>query len=329
MSEILSQDEIDALLDGVDNGAVDTEPEPAPGGVRPLDLTSQERIVRGRLPTLEMINERFARHFRVSLFNMLRRSPELSVVGVESLKFSEYLHKLYVPTNLNLIRVRPLRGMALMVLEPRLVFTVVDNFFGGDGRFRAKIEGREFTPTEMRVIHLLLKAAFADLTEAWAPVMALDFEYVQSEVNPHLANIVSPTEAVVVSRFKVELEGGGGDLHITLPYSMIEPLREQLNAGMQSDRGEHDERWSRGMRMQLETAEVDISGVLARPRVTLQELLNLQPGDVIPIGLPRQTELEVEGISTYRGEFGVVDGRYAVRINDLLLRQKPSLIQPS
>ncbi len=329
MSEILSQDEIDALLDGVDNGAVDTEPEPAPGGVRPLDLTSQERIVRGRLPTLEMINERFARHFRVSLFNMLRRSPELSVVGVESLKFSEYLHKLYVPTNLNLIRVRPLRGMALMVLEPRLVFTVVDNFFGGDGRFRAKIEGREFTPTEMRVIHLLLKAAFADLTEAWAPVMALDFEYVQSEVNPHLANIVSPTEAVVVSRFKVELEGGGGDLHITLPYSMIEPLREQLNAGMQSDRGEHDERWSRGMRMQLETAEVDISGVLARPRVTLQELLNLQPGDVIPIGLPRQTELEVEGISTYRGEFGVVDGRYAVRINDLLLRQKPSLIQTS
>ncbi len=329
MSEILSQDEIDALLDGVDNGAVDTEPEPAPGGVRPLDLTSQERIVRGRLPTLEMINERFARHFRVSLFNMLRRSPELSVVGVESLKFSEYLHKLYVPTNLNLIRVRPLRGMALLVLEPRLVFTVVDNFFGGDGRFRAKIEGREFTPTEMRVIHLLLKAAFSDLTEAWAPVMALDFEYVQSEVNPHLANIVSPTEAVVVSRFKVELEGGGGDLHITLPYSMIEPLREQLNAGMQSDRGEHDERWSRGMRMQLETAEVDIAGVLARPKVTLQELLNLQPGDVIPIGLPRQTELEVEGIATYRGEFGVVDGRYAVRIKDLLLRQKPSLIQTS
>ncbi len=329
MSEILSQDEIDALLDGVDNGAVDTEPEPAPGGVRPLDLTSQERIVRGRLPTLEMINERFARHFRVSLFNMLRRSPELSVVGVESLKFSEYLHKLYVPTNLNLIRVRPLRGMALLVLEPRLVFTVVDNFFGGDGRFRAKIEGREFTPTEMRVIHLLLKAAFADLTEAWAPVMALDFEHVQSEVNPHLANIVSPTEAVVVSRFKVELEGGGGDLHITLPYSMIEPLRDQLNAGMQSDRGEHDERWSRGMRMQLETAEVDIAGVLARPKVSLQELLNLQPGDVIPIGLPRQTELEVEGIATYRGEFGVVGGRYAVRINDLLLRQKPSLIQTS
>lgn len=327
MSEILSQDEIDALLDGVDSGDVDTEPAPAPDGVRSLDLATQERIVRGRLPTLEMINERFARHFRVSLFNMLRRSPELSVVGVESLKFSEYMHKLYVPTNLNLIRIRPLRGTALIVFEPRLVFTIVDNFFGGDGRFRAKIEGREFTPTEMRVIELLLKAAFRDLTEAWAPIMSLDFEYVQSEVNPHLATIVSPTEAVVVSRFSVELDGGGGDIHVTLPYSMIEPLRDQLNAGVQSDRGEHDDRWSKSLKSQLETAEVNIAGVLSRPRISLRELLALQPGDVIPIGMPRQTELEVEGIATYRGEFGVVGGHNAVRINELMLRQKPSLLQ--
>lgn len=327
MSEILSQDEIDALLDGVDSGDVDTEPQPLPGEVRPLDLASQDRIVRGRLPTLEMINERFARHFRVSLFNMLRRSPELSVVGVESLKFSEYMHKLFVPTNLNLIRVKPLRGTALLVFEPRLVFTVVDNFFGGDGRFRAKIEGREFTPTEMRVISLMLRLAFADLKEAWAPVMSLDFEYVQSEVNPHLATIVSPTEAVVVSRFRVELEGGGGDIHITLPYSMIEPLRDQLNAGVQSDRGEHDERWAKSMKRQLETAEVEIAGVLSRPKVSLRELLALQAGDVIPIGPPEKTELEVEGIASYRGDFGVADGRYAVRIQDLLLREKPSLLQ--
>ncbi len=327
MSEILSQDEIDALLEGVDSGDISTEAPPAPGEVRTLDLASQDRIVRGRLPTLEMINERFARHFRISLFNMLRRSPELSVVGVESIKFSEYMHKLYVPTNLNLVRVRPLRGTALLVFEPRLVFTVVDNFFGGDGRFRAKIEGREFTPTEMRVIHLLLQAAFADLKEAWAPVKQLDFEYLQSEVNPHLANIVSPTEAVVVSRFKVELDGGGGDIHVTLPYSMIEPVRDQLNAGMQSDRGEHDERWVRSMKRQLETAEVSIAGVLSRPRVSLRELLALQPGDVIPIGVPRLTELEVEGIASYRGEFGVVDGHNAVRIDELLLRQKPSLFE--
>ncbi len=327
MAEILSQDEIDALLDGVDSGDVDTQPAPQPGEVMPLDLASQDRIVRGRLPTLEMINERFARHFRVSLFNMLRRSPELSVVGVESLKFSEYMHKLYVPTNLNLVRVKPLRGTALIVFEPRLVFAVVDNFFGGDGRYRAKIEGREFTPTEMRVVQLLLNAAFADLAEAWGPILEVEFEYLQSEVNPHLATIVSPTEVVVVSRFRVELEGGGGDVHVTLPYSMIEPVREQLNAGVQSDRGDHDDRWARSMKQQLESAEVSIAGVLARPRVSLRELLALQPGDVIPIGMPRQTELEVEGISSYRGEFGVSGGNNAVRIEDLLLRAKPALIQ--
>lgn len=327
MPEILSQDEIDALLDGVDSGDVDTEPPPpVPGEVQSLDLASQDRIVRGRLPTLEMINERFARHFRVSLFNMLRRSPELSVVGVESLKFSEYMHKLFVPTNLNLVRIKPLRGTALIVFEPKLVFSVVDNFFGGDGRFRTKIEGREFTPTEMRVVQLLLNAAFADLMEAWAPVLKVEFEYLQSEVNPHLATIVSPTEVVVVSRFKVELDGGGGHVHVTLPYSMIEPVRDQLNAGVQSDRGDHDDRWAKSMKKQLETAEVAVTGVISRPRITLRELLALQAGDVIPITAPRQTELEVEGISSYRGEFGVCAGHNAVRIEELLLREKPPLI---
>lgn len=326
MSEILSQDEIDALLGGVDSGEINTEPPPAPGEVRRYEMGSQDRIVRGRLPTLEMINERFARHFRVSLFNMLRRSPELTVLGIESLKLSEYMHKLFVPTNLNLIRIKPLRGTALIVFEPRLVFTVLDNFFGGDGRYQAKIEGREFTPTEMRVVQLLLGAAFKDLHEAWLPVMDLQFEHIQSEHNPHLAAIVSPTETVVVSRFNVELDGGGGDVHVTLPEAMIEPLREQLSAGVQSDRGAQDERWSKQMKMQLETAQVELAGVLSRPRITLRELLALQAGDVIPIGMPKQTELEVEGIATYRGEFGVVGGHNAVRINDLLLRQKPSLI---
>lgn len=327
MAEILSQDEIDALLDGVDSGDVDTDSSPpAPGEVVSLDLASQDRIVRGRLPTLEMINERFARHFRVSLFNMLRRSPELSVVGVESLKFSEYMHKLYVPTNLNLVRVKPLRGTALIVFEPKLVFSVVDNFFGGDGRYRTKIEGREFTPTEMRVVQLLLNAAFQDLAEAWAPILKVEFEYLQSEVNPHLATIVSPTEVVVVSRFHVELEGGGGDVHVTLPYSMIEPIREQLNAGVQSDRGDDDGRWGNAMKRQLEAAEVSVTGVLSRPKVTLRELLDLQAGDVIPIGVPRQTEIEVEGVASYRGEFGVSGGHNAVRIDELMLREKPSLI---
>ena len=207
MKDLLSQDEIDALLHGVDSGAVETDPEPPSGEARSYDFASQDRIIRGRMPTLEMVHERFARLWRIGLFNLIRRSAELSVRGIELIKFNDYMHSLYVPTNLNLIRFKPLRGTGLIVFEPTLVFAIVDNFFGGDGRYPTRIEGREFTATEMRVIHLLLKQTFADLREAWAPVMDVDFEYINSEINPHFANIVTPREYVVVCRLHVELDG--------------------------------------------------------------------------------------------------------------------------
>lgn len=321
MQDLLSQDEIDALLHGVDSGSVATEAPPAaPGEARNFNFATQDRIVRGRLPTLEMINERFARLFRIGLFNMLRRSPELSVVGIEMSKFSEYTHSLLVPTSLNLVRVKPLRGTALFIFEPRLVYSVVENFFGGDGKIRTRIEGREFTPTEMRVVQLLLKQAFSDLQEAWSPVMDLDFEYMNSEVNPHFANIVSPSEIVVVSRFKIELEGGGGDLHITFPYSMIEPIRDQLDTGLQSDRVEKDERWSQNLREQLQDAEVEIGSQLATFNLTVRELLKLKPGDVLPVNLPKTIDLCVEDMPVFRGSFGVAHGKNAVKITEVIRR---------
>lgn len=321
MQDLLSQDEIDALLNGVDSGSVATEaPPPAPGEARSFNFATQDRIVRGRLPTLEMINERFARLFRIGLFNMLRRSPELSVVGIEMAKFSEYTHSLFVPTSLNLVRVKPLRGTALFIFEPRLVYSVVENFFGGDGKIHTRIEGREFTPTEMRVVQLLLKQAFADLTEAWSPVMDMEFEYMNSEVNPHFANIVSPSEIVVVSRFKIELEGGGGDLHITFPYSMIEPIRDQLDTGLQSDRVEKDERWSMALREQLQEAEVEIGSQLGSMNLSLRQLLQLKPGDVLPMNLPKTIDLCVEDMPVFKGSFGVSHGRNAVKITEVIRR---------
>jgi flagellar motor switch protein FliM len=321
-NDLLSQDEIDALLHGVDSGAVDTTPPPpTPGEARPFDFTSQERIIRGRMPTLEMINERFARLFRISLFNMLRRSPELTVVGIETAKFNEYTHSLYVPTNLNLVRVKPLRGTALIVFEPRLVFSIVENFFGGDGKLKTKIEGREFTPTEMRVIQLMLKLAFADMQEAWSPVMKVDFDYINSEVNPHFANIVSPSEIVVASKFKIELEGGGGQVHVTFPYSMIEPIRDLLDAGIQSDRVDKDERWPLALREQIQDAEVEISSELARATISVRQLTQLKPGDVIPITLPKTIELCVEDLPLFRGSFGVANGHNAVRIGEVIRRR--------
>ena len=315
INDLLSQDEIDALLHGVDSGAVDTDPEPAdPGVARPYDFASQDRIIRGRMPTLEMVNERFVRLWRIGLFNLIRRSADLSVRGIDLVKFGEYMHSLYVPTNLNLVRFKPLRGMGLIVFEPKLVFAVVDNFFGGDGRYPTRIEGREFTVTEMRVIQLLLRQTFADLVEAWAPVMNVEFEYINSEINPHFANIVTPREYVVVSRFHVELEGGGGEIHVTLPYSMLEPIRELLDAGIQSDRIDRDESWNSTLRQQLQLAEVTVSSVLAQKRIDLRQLPRLKVGDILPIELPAEVPVCVENIPVLTGQFGLANGRNAVKI---------------
>ncbi|CAA9347699.1 MAG: Flagellar motor switch protein FliM [uncultured Lysobacter sp.] len=315
MSDLLSQDEIDALLHGVDIGAVETEEPPvAPGEARSYDFASQDRIVRGKLPTLEMINERFVRTWRVGLFNLLRRSADLSVRGIDLIRFGEYMHSLQVPNNLNLIKMKPLRGTGLIVFEPRLVFTVVDNFFGGSGKYHTRIEGREFTATEMRVIQLLLKQTFADLTDAWAPVMPVEFEYVNSEVNPHFANIIGPREFIAVCRFNVELEGGGGELHVALPWSMLEPIRELLDAGVQSDRVEKDENWTHALRAQLQDAEVELSSTIARRTITLRELCKLKVGDVIPIDLQATVPLHVENEHVFTGEFGVHNGRNAIKI---------------
>ncbi len=323
-SDLLSQDEIDALLHGVDSGDVDTEKEEVGdgNGVQPYDLTTQDRIVRGRLPTLEMINDRFARHFRTSLFNMLRRSADISVSGVHMLKFSEFVHSLFVPTSLNMIRIHPLRGKGLCVIDPKLVFNVVENFFGGSGRFQTKIEGREFTPTELRVVQLLLNKAFADLEQAWTPVLKVEFEYVSSEINPQFANIVTPSEVVVVSTFHIDLEHGGGELHLVLPYSMIEPIRGLLDAGFQSDRGERDEHWEQSMREEVMGAEVELHSVLTQMQLSIEDLSRMKVGDVIPLDMPETVQVLAADVPLFRGRLGVSDGNYAVKVFEWLDRKQ-------
>jgi flagellar motor switch protein FliM len=319
--KILDQAEIDALIHGVDSGAVSTESAPAPGEARSYDFNNQMRIVRGRMPTLEMINERFARLFRVSLYNLLRRSPEIAVNPVDIKKFSEYVHTLHVPTSLNLVKIHPFRGTALIVLDPKLVFAVVDNFFGGTGR-HAKIEGREFTATEQRIIHMLLRNVFADLHEAWSHVASIEVEYLNSEINPHFANIVSPSEIVVQTSFHIELDGGGGNLHVTMPYAMIEPLREILDAGVASDRVEKDERWPVCLREEIEDADVELTTLLGKASISLAELLNMKPGDVLPCDFTGKVTLLAEEVPIFRGSFGLSRGQQAVKVEEKIRRLK-------
>ncbi|MCG8316734.1 MAG: flagellar motor switch protein FliM [Pseudomonadales bacterium] len=319
VQDLLSQDEIDALLHGVDDGDVETETDEPEDGIQSYDLSTQDRIVRGRMPTLEMVNERFARYTRISIFNLLRRSADVSVGGIQVIKFGEYVHSLYVPTSLNMIRIKPLRGTGLFILDAKLVFKLVDNFFGGDGR-HAKIEGREFTPTENRVVQMVLQQAFVDMEEAWRAVLPVKFEYLSSEVNPSLANIVSPSEVVVVSSFHIELDGGGGEMHLTLPYSMIEPLREVLDSGVQSDIDDTDERWSDSMREEIFGAEVELNGKLLEREMSLSELANLKKGDIIPVELPDSVMVLANGIPSFRAKMGQSRGNLALKITEKIER---------
>ncbi len=326
VNDLLSQDEIDALLHGVDGGEIESEEDIFDGEAKSYDFASQDRIVRGRMPTLEMINERFARYFRTSLFTMMRRSPEIAVGGVQMLKFAEYVHTLFVPTSLNLVQIAPMRGTALLVFDPKFVFIAVDNFFGGSGKFYNKIEGREFTHTENRIIEMLMEKAFENMKEAWAPVMDVGFEFHGSEVNPHFANIVSPTEVVVISTFHIELDGGGGDIHLTIPYSMLEPIRELLDAGTVSDRTEVDERWTSALMEDIKEAQINVKSILTEVEVNVRDVLDMKAGDIIPFEFPEKVTLTTEDdVPIYRGKFGVHQTNNAIRITGPIKNSLPVL----
>src|SRR3954467_7356205 len=247
----LSQEEVDALLKGVNGDSDDAAAPEETSGVRTYNLATQERIVRGRMPTLEIINERFARLLRVGLFNFVRRSAEVSVGSVRVSKYSEFIRNLVVPTNLNLIHMKPLRGTALMVFDPGLVFLLVDNLFGGDGRFHTRVEGRDFTQTEQRIIMKLLNLTFEHYAASWKSVRPLQFEFVRSEMHTQFANVATPNEIVIVTQFSIEFGTTGGTLHICMPYSMMEPIRDVLSSPIQGEALEVDRRWVRVLSQQV------------------------------------------------------------------------------
>jgi len=318
VKDLLSQDEIDALLHGVDDGDIgagDEAEELESGGVKSYDLANQERIVRGRMPALELINERFARHTRLTLFNLLRRTVDVTVGTVQVMKYGDYVHTLYLPTSMNLVKAMPLKGTALFILDAKLVFKLVDNFFGGDGR-QAKIEGRDFTPTETRLVRKVLDQLFADLAEAWRPLMNLHFEHVGHEMNPAMANVVSPTEVVVVSTFQVDLEGGSGELQVTMPYAMLEPIRDLLVSSYQPAEREGDERWMQALRRDIMSADVDLNLQLAEREMTLRDVMALEVGDVIPVDIPEELILRAAGVPTFSCRLGVSRSNLAVKIID-------------
>lgn len=323
----LSQEEVDALLKGVNGDQDDIQAPEDTSGVRPYNLATQERIVRGRMPTLEIINERFARLLRIGLFNFLRRSSEVSVGTVRVSKYSEFIRNLVVPTNLNLVHMKPLRGTALMVFDPNLVFLIVDNLFGGDGRFHTRVEGRDFTQTEQRIIQRILNVVFEAYAKSWEPVYPVEFEYIRSEMNTQFANIATPNEVVVATTFTLELGSVSGEMHFCMPYSMIEPIRDTLTSSLQGEALEVDKRWVRLMTQQIQIAEVEIVANLGTAKITLGEILNMKAGDVIPFSIPETVAATVDGVPVMDCSYGVFNGQYALRVEKLLTYQSNEVAQ--
>lgn len=320
MSEsFLSQEEVDALLEGVTGESQKTVEEAAEHGeVRSYNISSQERIVRGRMPTMEIVNERFARNLRVGLFNYIRRSPEISVGPVAVQRYSAFLRELAVPTNFNIVAIRPLRGSGLIVCEPALVFGVIDTLYGGIGKFQTRIEGRDFSATEQRVINRLVDVITSEYKKAWTGIYPLELEYQRSEMQPQFANIATPSEIVIATSFQLEIGDITGAIHFCFPYSTLEPIRDVLYSSTQGDSIEVDRRWVNVLTREIQAAEITLVAELARADATVEQLLAMKKGDFIELERESKIQATVDGVPIFECHYGTHNAKYAIRIDKAL-----------
>jgi flagellar motor switch protein FliM len=317
--QILSQDEVDALLQGITGESQKLEQEEVPqGAVRGYDLSSQERIVRGRMPTMEIINERFARNIRIGLFNLIRKSPEVSIGGIKVQKYSAFLREIVVPTNFNIVSVKPLRGSGLIVCDPNVVFAAIDALFGGAGKFHTRIEGRDFSPTEQRVISRLVETICAEFHKAWQGIYPLELEYQRSEMQPQFANVATPGEIVVTTSFTLEIGESSGAIHFCIPYATLEPIRDVLYSTIQGDSAEPDRRWVNLLKTQIQAAEVDLVAELATAQATVEQLLAFKAGDFVELDLDPAIQAKVDGVPVFDCTYGTANNRYAIKIDRLI-----------
>jgi len=317
--QILSQDEVDALLQGITGESQKLEQDDTPKeGIRDYNLAQQERIVRGRMPTMEIINERFARNIRVGLFNFIRKSPEVSVGGIKVQKYSAFLREIVVPTNFNIMAVRPLRGSGLIVCDPTLVFAVIDALFGGVGKFHTRIEGRDFSATEQRIIRRLVEVITEEYKRSWQGIYPVELDYQRSEMQPQFANVATPSEIVVCCSFTLEIGDTSGTIHFCIPYATLEPIRDTLFSSIQGDSAEPDRRWVKLLTQQIQSAEVELVAELGHAPATVEQLLAFKPGDFIELDLEKIIQAKIDGVPVFEAYYGTSDNRYALRVEKLL-----------
>lgn len=324
MSEILSQDEVDSLLAGLDSGEVEVEKEaeapPVKDGVPLYDFSSQDKVVRARMPTFDVINERLARELRASMSTLLQTNVDVSANPLDTLKFSEFVRSLPVPTSLHVFRMEPLRGLALVILESQLVYNLIDTFFGGEGSGKARVEGREFTKIEEVATKKVVVACLKNIETAWSPIETVKTSLVRSEMNPQFAAIVLPTDLVIVTRFEIELEQIAGNLIVCLPYSMIEPLRTKLASGFQAEIEQTDLAWKKMLESVILESIIELRIELGATEITGERLWLMQEGDIIQLDHDATDMLigYVGDLPKIKGYAGVRRGFQAFRVEEKL-----------
>lgn len=324
MSQVLSQNEVDALLSAVSDNRTDAADSGAgpdeKSGVVQYDLSNQDRIIRGRMPTLDIIHDRFIRLFRVTLSNSLRKMANLSVNSTGPLKFSEFMNSLPLPSCLNILRLDPLRGAAVMVIESKLLYALIDSLFGGNDVPYTKIEGKDFTQIEIKIARRIVLSAIDDLEKAWEPVYPLKIGYSRTEINPQFVAVVPPSDVVIATTFDVELEKVSGTIKVVIPYATLEPIKSKLSVGFQSEQLEVDFIWINRIKEQIMQTSANMQVKLGEADIAVRDLLELSPGDVIQLATDATLPLDVlvEGIAKFKGIPGILKGNRAVKITESL-----------
>lgn len=309
--EILSREEIEALLSGVDQVASAADEAEPVAEVRSYDLASQDHVVGGRLPTLELLGEKFARQLRIDMQQLLRYQVSVGAGGVQIQKYGDYASTLYVPTSISVVRFSPLSGHGLVVIDAKLVSRMVDQYFGGDGK-HITVEGRDFTPTEKRVIEKILELIFRDLSDAWSEALPVTLTTVSTESNPALVNLFSEDEVMMVNSYHIELESGGGEIHIALPYAALEPHKSVLDTSVKAEVKAKDEAWRPALQARLLSCEVPLRCEIASRSLRLKELLSLKVGDFISVEMPEVHQVYAGEVPSFAAKLGESKGNLAL-----------------
>ncbi|MFQ5597177.1 MAG: flagellar motor switch protein FliM [Nitrospiria bacterium] len=316
--KILSQDEVEALLQGVNEEELETEQKsiPDPGEVQAYDLTNQERFIRGQMPGLEIINERFARFSQASISSFMKRDIDVIPAGIEVPKFEEFMLKIPLPSSINILKMGSLRGSALLVIDSKFIYRLVDLFFGGSGQTYVKIEGRDFTTIELRILKKVLDQMLLDLEKSWKPIFPVNITSIRSEINPQFASVVAPSEVIISSAFNLEIDGEGGEIYFGIPYPTIEPIREKLYGSFQGEQNEDNTRWAECFSEQLVECPMLLTAEIGTVSLTVGEVSKLSVGDTILLNKSMKEDLEVkiEGKTIFHGKPGLHRGNVAIQI---------------